>query len=79
MKALYSSPRVDTHSYLHSDHSRSAPATTPNTQSKTRTRYQLHLWISQKEYSTLKAIARKEDEPMTRIVRRLIRNLQPQI
>jgi hypothetical protein len=34
---------------------------------------QLHLWISELDYQLLKALAQQEDEPVTRIVRRLIR------
>jgi hypothetical protein len=33
-------------------------------------RYQLHLWINEREYTFLKHLAESEDEPMSRIVRR---------
>lgn len=39
-------------------------------------RYQLHLWISEKEYTMLKQAAELHDEPMSRIVRRLFSQLK---
>jgi hypothetical protein len=39
-------------------------------------RYQLHLWISEKEYMFLRALAEQEDEPMAMTVRRMIRRWQ---
>src|SRR5690349_16505254 len=39
-------------------------------------RYQLHLWISEKEYTMLKEAAELHDEPMSRIVRRLFSQLK---
>lgn len=39
-------------------------------------RYQLHLWISEKEYIMLKEAAELHDEPMSRIVRRLFTQLK---
>lgn len=39
-------------------------------------RYQLHLWISAKEYAMLKELAELHDEPMSRIVRRLFLQLK---
>jgi hypothetical protein len=77
MKALYLRAHGGARrSYLGNSSSTSVPE--PEGQNKSHRRYQLHLWISQKEYSTLKALAQEEDEPMTRIVRRLIRKLQLQ-
>ncbi len=43
---------------------------------QTTQRYQVHFWIGSKEYNFLKAQARAQDEPMARIVRRLIRQLR---
>lgn len=60
------------------DSTNPTPGQEPEDQIKSHRRYQLHLWISQKEYSILKALSQEEDEPMTRIVRRLIRRLQLQ-
>lgn len=40
-------------------------------------RYQLHLWISEREYTLLKSLAESQDEPMSRIVRRLFGQLRP--
>jgi len=45
-------------------------------QKRYRRRYQLHLWISEKEYTMLKELAELHDEPMSRIVRRLFSQLQ---
>lgn len=39
-------------------------------------RHQLHLWIGEKDYRFLQKLAGSEDEPMSRIVRRLIRQLR---
>ena len=39
-------------------------------------RYQLHLWINEREYTLLKSLAESEDEPMSRIVRRLFGHLK---
>lgn len=39
-------------------------------------RHQLHLWIGEKDYRFLQKLAGREDEPMSRIVRRLIRQLR---
>ena len=39
-------------------------------------RYQLHLWISEREYMMLKELAELHDEPMSRIVRRLFSQLK---
>jgi hypothetical protein len=33
-------------------------------------RYQLHLWINEREYKLLKHLAEAQEEPMSRIVRR---------
>jgi len=77
MKALYLPAHGGTRRSCLSNPN-STPDPEPERQNKSHRRYQLHLWISQKEYSILKALAREEDEPMTRIVRRLIRNLQLQ-
>lgn len=38
-----------------------------------KNRYQLHLWLGRKEYLLLQEMSKKEDEPMSRILRRLIR------
>ncbi len=35
-------------------------------------RHQLHLWINEREYTLLKSLAELQEEPMSRIVRRLI-------
>lgn len=40
-----------------------------------RHRYQLHLWLGEKEYRLLQELSREEDEPMSRILRRMIRQL----
>lgn len=40
-------------------------------------RYQLHLWVSEREYALLKSLAESQDEPMSRIVRRLFGQLRP--
>jgi len=42
-------------------------------QSKSTRRYQLHVRISEREYALLKDLAGKEDQPMTQVVRRMIR------
>jgi hypothetical protein len=39
-------------------------------------RHQLHLWIGHQEYAFLRTLARVDDEPMARIIRRLIRQLR---
>jgi hypothetical protein len=39
-------------------------------------RYQLHLWIGEKDYNFLRNVAEAEEEPMARIIRRLIRQLR---
>lgn len=39
-------------------------------------RHQLHLWISDAEYTFLRKLARTEDEPIARLVRRLIRQMR---
>jgi hypothetical protein len=41
-----------------------------------RRRYQLHLWINEREYTLLKSLAESQDEPMSRIVRRLFGQLK---
>ena len=41
-----------------------------------RRRYQLHLWINEREYALLKSLAESQDEPMSRIVRRLFGHLK---
>lgn len=38
-----------------------------------RNRHQLHLWLGTKEYELLHKLSRETDEPMSRILRRLIR------
>lgn len=78
VKALYLSTQENFHSFLKLQNPGSPPASAQKTQSSGRKRYQLHLWIGQRDYATLKAMAREEDEPMARIVRRLIRSLQTQ-
>ena len=40
-----------------------------------RHRYQLHLWLGEKEYKLLQKLSKEEDEPMSRILRRMIRQL----
>jgi hypothetical protein len=35
-------------------------------------RHQLHLWINEREYTLLKSLAELQEEPMSRVVRRLI-------
>ena len=39
-------------------------------------RHQLHFWVGHHEYAFLRKLARSDDEPMSRIVRRLIRQLR---
>lgn len=50
------------------------PESTPNlTMPKAKNRprrYQLHLWINEREYRLLKSLAESQEEPMSRIVRR---------
>ena|SRR5437899_8505674 len=41
-----------------------------------RRRYQLHLWINEREYTLLKSLAESQEEPMSRIVRRLFSHLR---
>ena len=41
-----------------------------------RRRHQLHLWISEKEYTMLKELAELHEEPMSRIIRRLFTQLK---
>lgn len=41
-----------------------------------RRRYQLHLWINEREYTLLKNLAESQDEPMSRIVRRMFGQLK---
>lgn len=48
---------------------------TPKTKNHRR-RYQLHLWISEREYTLLKSIAESQEEPMSRVVRRLLVHLK---
>jgi hypothetical protein len=39
-------------------------------------RRQLHVWISVRDYTFLKTLAKEEEEPVTRIIRRLIREMR---
>lgn len=39
-------------------------------------RFQVHFWISERDYIFLRTFAQQEDEPMARVMRRLIRNLR---
>jgi hypothetical protein len=41
-----------------------------------RRRYQLHLWINEREYTLLKSLSESQEEPMSRIVRRLFGHLK---
>jgi len=50
-----------------------APLSVDETKTLSKNRYQLHLWLGKKEYLLLQEMSKKEDEPMSRILRRLIR------
>lgn len=39
-------------------------------------RFQVHFWINERDYIFLRTFAQQEDEPMARVMRRLIRNLR---
>ena len=56
-------------------HENDSNLSTRKTRSQRR-RYQLHLWISEREYSLLKSLAESQDEPMSRIVRRMFGQLK---
>ncbi|HLJ91287.1 MAG TPA: hypothetical protein VKZ53_31100 [Candidatus Angelobacter sp.] len=66
----------------------SQPVPEASTDSKTenaagaRKRYQLHFWVGEKEYDILRRLADSQDEPMARVLRRLIRRanlLSPEV
>ena len=59
-----------------SEISGAAPALDASKQKRNHRRYQLHLWISEKEYTMLRELAELHDEPMSRIVRRLFTQLK---
>jgi hypothetical protein len=50
-----------------------APLSIDEIKKTNKNRYQLHLWLGKKEYLLLQEISKEEDEPMSRILRRLIR------
>src|SRR6185312_12965042 len=41
-------------------------------------RHQVHFWLTLNDYQFLQSLARQEEEPMSRIIRRLIRTLRQQ-
>lgn len=58
--------------------SASDPADLAGPKMKVARRHQVHFWLALNDYQFLQSLARQEEEPMSRIIRRLIRTLRQQ-
>lgn len=58
---------------------RLVPAHLPAQKQNGTRRHQVHFWLAASDYQFLQTLAKEEEEPMSRIIRRLIRHLRSSV